>query len=65
MRRRLAAGNWKMNGTAASLSEVETLLQAHLSPGVEILLCPPATLIARVTEVAKGSVLKVIILSIA
>jgi triosephosphate isomerase len=47
MRRRLAAGNWKMNGTAASLSEVESLLQAHLSPKVEILLCPPATLIAQ------------------
>ena len=47
MRRRLAAGNWKMNGTAASLSEVETLLNAHLSPNVEILLCPPATLIAQ------------------
>jgi triosephosphate isomerase len=47
MRRRLAAGNWKMNGTAASLAEVEALLQAHLSPGVEILLCPPATLLAQ------------------
>jgi len=47
MRRRLAAGNWKMNGTAASLSEVESLLQAHISPRVEILLCPPATLIAQ------------------
>ena len=47
MRRRLAAGNWKMNGTAASLSEVEALLQAHLSPQVEILICPPATLLAQ------------------
>ena len=47
MRRRLAAGNWKMNGTAAGLSEVEALLQAHLSPRVEILLCPPATLLAQ------------------
>src|SRR4028118_1416193 len=47
MRRRLAAGNWKMNGTAEGLSEVEALLQAHLSPRVEILLCPPATLLAQ------------------
>lgn len=47
MRRKLAAGNWKMNGTAASLAEVEALLQAHPSPAVEILLCPPATLIAQ------------------
>ncbi|MBP1805929.1 triose-phosphate isomerase [Rubellimicrobium aerolatum] len=47
MRRKLAAGNWKMNGTAASLSEVEALIAAHPSPGVEILLCPPATLVGR------------------
>jgi triosephosphate isomerase len=50
MRRRLAAGNWKMNGTAASLSEVEALLNAHLSPRAEILLCPPATLIAPMVQ---------------
>jgi triosephosphate isomerase len=50
MRRRLAAGNWKMNGTAASLAEVEALLQAHLSPRVEILLCPPATLLPQMAE---------------
>ncbi len=50
MRRRLAAGNWKMNGTAASLAEVEALLGAHLSPKVEILLCPPATLLGRMAE---------------
>ena len=47
MRRKLAAGNWKMNGTAGSLTEVEALLQAHLSPRVEVLLCPPATLLAQ------------------
>ena len=47
MRRRLAAGNWKMNGTAASLSELEALLEAHPSPRVEMLICPPATLLAQ------------------
>ena len=50
MRRRLAAGNWKMNGTAASLSQVDALIEAHLSPSVEILLCPPATLIAAMAS---------------
>ncbi|NCU20233.1 triose-phosphate isomerase, partial [Candidatus Falkowbacteria bacterium] len=29
MRRKLAAGNWKMNGTRASLAEVEALIAAH------------------------------------
>ena len=47
MRRKLAAGNWKMNGTEASLSELDALMAAHPSPAVDILLCPPATLIAH------------------
>jgi triosephosphate isomerase len=50
MRRRLAAGNWKMNGTAASLAEVEALMAAHPSPMVDLVLCPPATLIARMAQ---------------
>ena len=28
--RKLAAGNWKMNGTGASLAEVQALIDAHL-----------------------------------
>jgi triosephosphate isomerase (TIM) len=59
MRRKLAAGNWKMNGTTAALAEVEALIAGLPAPECEVLLCPPATLIARMTEVAKGSALKV------
>ena len=47
MRRKLAAGNWKMNGTADSLAEVDRLIAAHPSPAVDILICPPATLLSR------------------
>ena len=49
-RRKLAAGNWKMNGTAADLSEIETLLRDHPAPGCEILICPPATLLDRMAR---------------
>lgn len=59
MRRRLAAGNWKMNGTAASLDEVKALLAAHPDPSCDMLLCPPATLIAQMAWHARGSSLKV------
>jgi triosephosphate isomerase len=52
-----------MNGTTAALAEVEALTAGFSAPECELLLCPPATLIARVIEVAKGSVLKVIVLS--
>ena len=50
MPRKLAAGNWKMNGDGMSLAEVDALLTAHPAPGVEILLCPPATLIERMAR---------------
>ncbi len=57
--RKLAAGNWKMNGTIAALDEVRALLSAHPAPGCEMLLCPPATLVAQMADVARGSVLAV------
>ncbi|WP_102108399.1 triose-phosphate isomerase [Oceaniglobus roseus] len=57
--RKLAAGNWKMNGTAAELSEVKTLLAEQAAPGCDVLLCPPATLIHRMAQAAEGSILKV------
>lgn len=43
---KIAAGNWKMNGLSAQIQEVQTLSTTHPSPGVQILLCPPATLLA-------------------
>ncbi|MEQ8369023.1 MAG: triose-phosphate isomerase [Roseicyclus sp.] len=52
MRRKLAAGNWKMHGTAAMLAEVEALKAAHPAPGVDVVLCPPATLIHRMAALA-------------
>ncbi|RID93545.1 triose-phosphate isomerase [Gemmobacter lutimaris] len=57
--RRLAAGNWKMNGTAADLAEVAALTAAHPAPGCEMLLCPPATLIDRMARAAHGTALRI------
>lgn len=57
--KKLAAGNWKMNGTMASLAEVTALLDAHPDPACEMLLCPPATLIAAMATQARGTALKV------
>ena len=55
--RKLAAGNWKMNGTLASLAEVETLMRDCASAGVDILICPPATLLHPMAErVGRGPV---------
>lgn len=57
--KRLAAGNWKMNGTAEDLAEATALIAAHPAPGCEMLLCPPATLVHRMAQVAAGSALMV------
>ena len=59
MRTKLAAGNWKMNGSRAALAEVSALLSAHPTPGCERLLCPPATLLAEMAALAKGTALQV------
>ena len=54
MRRKLAAGNWKMNGLTDALGQVKALTDAHPDPEVDLLLCPPATLIAQMAW-ARGS----------
>jgi triosephosphate isomerase len=56
--RPLIAGNWKMNGLAASLAEL-TALQDRLAaapvPEAEIMVCPPATLLSRARDALAGS----------
>lgn len=51
MPRKLAAGNWKMNGVKSSLDEIRTLAREHASSRADILICPPATLIAQAAEI--------------
>lgn len=46
MARKLAAGNWKMNGLETNLTEVDALADYVAVASCEVLLCPPATLIA-------------------
>ena len=59
MRRRLAAGNWKMNGTGAALAVLEALAQALPDAAAEVLVCPPATLIHRAAQAVAGSAIAI------
>ena len=52
--RRLAAGNWKMNGDGASLAQIEAMA-GRGGGSVDVWVAPPATLIHRAAQVA-GSV---------
>ncbi len=53
MRRKLAAGNWKMNGLEKALDEVKALSKAHSDPACEVVLCPPATLVRSMAWVCR------------
>ncbi|MBP6999944.1 triose-phosphate isomerase [Amaricoccus sp.] len=44
--KKLVAGNWKMNGTKASAAVLDALTAALPAPGCDVLICPPATLLA-------------------
>lgn len=46
-RRKLIAGNWKMNGNLAALAELKGIQEAATAnPAVDVAICPPFTLIA-------------------
>jgi triosephosphate isomerase len=48
-RRPLVAGNWKMNGLRASATELAKIIDGarDLAAEVDLLVCPPATLVAQ------------------
>jgi triosephosphate isomerase len=56
--RPLVAGNWKMNGLSASVAELDRIVAGAdraLAEKADLMVCPPATLIARFAEAARGS----------
>jgi triosephosphate isomerase len=56
--RPLIAGNWKMNGVTAQLGEIEAIAASVTAkpPPADVLICIPATLIARAVQVAAGRI---------
>jgi triosephosphate isomerase len=54
--RPLVAGNWKMNGLSASMAELNGIKAGAepLAAKVELMVCPPATLLAQFAWAAKG-----------
>src|SRR6266704_7026438 len=56
-RRPLVAGNWKMHGLKASVAQFEGILRGctRVRGDVDLMVCPPATLIAAFAAAAEGS----------
>ncbi|MDB5462343.1 MAG: tpiA [Phenylobacterium sp.] len=51
----LIAGNWKMNGTGASIAEARAVAAQLDGRHVRVAICPPATLIQRMSEALAGT----------
>jgi len=55
-RRPLVAGNWKMNGLRSSAAEFTRIVEgAQKLTAVELMICPPATLVVLFAAAAKGT----------
>ena len=61
MRKKIIAGNWKMNKTVAEAESLATAVKRELEAEakVDVVLCPPFTAINKVSEVISGTQLAV------
>ena len=57
----LVAGNWKMNGLVASEAELAKIIHGAtaLAGKADLMVCPPATLVAAFAGAARGSALAI------
>ena len=57
LRKRIIAGNWKMNNTVSEAVELSTAIRQELAEcsDVDVVLCPPFTAMAAVAETLEGS----------
>ena len=60
IRKKLMAGNWKMNKTFAEAAELarEIVLAVANRPDVDVVICPPFTALESVAKVVEGSAIK-------
>jgi triosephosphate isomerase (TIM) len=60
IRKKLIAGNWKMNKTFAEAAELarEIVLAVANRPDVDVVICPPFTALESVAKVVEGSAIK-------
>ncbi|MCY4007450.1 MAG: triose-phosphate isomerase [Rhodobacteraceae bacterium] len=58
MPRFLVAGNWKMNGLAASVEEASCVTPDPHRGDCDIVICPPAPLLTRLSERLRGTAIR-------
>jgi triosephosphate isomerase (TIM) len=57
VRRSLIAGNWKMNGLRAAVTELDGIIAGagELASRTDLMICPPATILAEFAARARGT----------
>ena len=55
----LIAGNWKMHGLGAALDEARAVAAGVGASGARVALCPPASLVHRMSQALAGSAVRV------
>ncbi|MGA3007302.1 MAG: triose-phosphate isomerase [Opitutaceae bacterium] len=60
IRKKLIAGNWKMNKSSAEAAELAREIVAAVAqrPDVDVLVCPPFTALESVAKIVEGSAVK-------
>ena len=59
MRRKLAAGNWKMNGSRAALAELDLIARESAACDLDTLICPPSLYLSEALTRAEGTSLHI------
>jgi triosephosphate isomerase len=57
--RPLIVGNWKMNGLRGALAEAVQVRDGLAAAPADVMICPPATLVAALADLAFGAALRV------
>ena len=52
--RKIIAGNWKMNGKLENLLEIKKISNEFAQSKIEIIICPPFTLLSAASEISKN-----------
>ena len=52
--RKIIAGNWKMNGKLENLLEIKKISNKFARSKIEIVICPPFTLLSAASKIAKN-----------
>ena len=55
MARKLAAGNWKMNGLVEQIPALAEIAGQAGQDTLDVLICPPATLLSRAADAVQGT----------